>query len=601
MINVISTLVEQHSAVLGLFVLISLLAGFLSERFPPVVIAIAGVGVMLLLGILEAADLVASFANPAPVAIAALFVLSGALVRTGVIDAMIALVLRRAAVRPRLVVGEVLGATLGSAALVNNTPVVLILTPVMKRLAATIGVTATKLLIPLSYVAILGGTLTLIGSSTNLLVDGVAQEMGQPAFGIFEITGVGLVAVTSGIVTLVLLGPRLLPDRKQTDLEETEDHACLSELTVMEQSELIGRMIGSVAALTPPRIRLLAVKRGGVIRREKLEQLELQRGDRLVVSASPHELASLAAGRDFLVGTGGLSGGSDLSQERRPSDIQLFEATLGPTHPSIGHRLAEIPMLSRLPIRILGIARARHLPGPDLRNARLRPADILLIAARPRELQELRENVHLLGVSAAETRPYRRGKAPVAIGSLAAAVLLAAFGVLPIAASAVLAVAVILVTRCIDPEEAWQSIDGNVLVLIFAMLAVGSGLQHAGSIELVADAMAPLLFGAPYFLILLAIYGVTWILTETVTNNAVAVVMTPLVIALAGELGIDPRPLIVTIMFAASASFATPIGYQTNTIVYAAGNYRFSDFLRLGVPMTLVVGVASCTAIYWLF
>jgi di/tricarboxylate transporter len=213
----------------------------------------------------------------------------------------------------------------------------------------------------------------------------------------------------------------------------------------------------------------------------------------------------------------------------------------------------------------------------------------------------LRENVHQTGMIQADATPFRRSRAPVAILALLGTVIGAAMGIMPIEGLAILAVALLLITRTVDPGEAWASIDGSLLVLIYSMLAIGAGFHQAGSVDLLVVLVAPVLVNAPLLFLIIAIYMFTSLLTEIVTNNAVAVLLTPIVIGLAQQLGIDPRPLIVSVMFAASASFATPIGYQTNTLVYAAADYRFSDFLRIGVPMNLVVGTAASLAIWMLF
>ena len=231
----------------------------------------------------------------------------------------------------------------------------------------------------------------------------------------------------------------------------------------------------------------------------------------------------------------------------------------------------------------------------------LRPADKLLLKGPPAALDELARETNLVSVTAVSSRAYRRSKAPIALGAMALVVILAAFGIMPIELLALIAVAAILVLRCIDADEAWRALDGSILVLIFAMLIVGRGLQGSGAVELVVSVISPLLMVLPGFLALLVIYLLASLLTEIVTNNAVAVVVTPIVIGLAEPLGIDARALVVAVMFGASASFATPIGYQTNTLVYGAGDYRFSDFLKIGVPLNILVGIAATTAIWFFF
>ncbi|MCA1749781.1 MAG: SLC13 family permease [Sphingomonadales bacterium] len=473
----IAYFIDEYQAIIGLVILGVMLVAFIVERFPAAVIALFGACTFLFLGILDSDSLLRVFSNPAPITIGAMFVLSGALLRTGTIDAIASRIVARAAKHPKLATFELfLGAFIASA-FMNNTPVVLVLIPIMARLAEATGVSVRRLLIPLSYICIMGGMMTLIGTSTNLIVDAVAREEGLEAFGIFEITPYGLIAALAGAITLAVFGPMLLPEG----------------------------------------------------------------------------------------------------------------------------RLVDIPFLSRLRVRILGITRHRTLPGPDLPSARMRAADRLLVTGSADAIRRMYENPNLLGVGQTRTREFRRDRAPIAIAALAGVVILAALNIVSIAVAAILAMGAILAARCIDAEEAWGSIDGNVLILIFAMLAVGLGLQRAGSVDLIVQTMVPLLFAAPEWSLIFVVYFLSVLLTEVVTNNAVAVIVTPIVIGLAAQLGVDPRPLVIAVMFAASASFATPIGYQTNTLVYAAGNYRFVHFLKAGLPLTFVVGLTTCCTIAFLF
>lgn len=586
----LTALLGVYRGEIGLLILAIMFVEFVRERYSPTVVSVLGACSYAALGLIDEKGLFSVFSNSAPLTIGAMFVLAGALIRTGTINRAADFVMARAEKHPRLAIVEVMvGATLASAFL-NNTPVVVVLIPIIFKLSQVTGVPLKKLMMPLSIVAVLGGCITLVGTSTNLIVAGIAADQGMDRFGIFAITPYGLAGAVAGLVSLAGLSfllPSDPPAITGTDGGNAQDY--LTELVVRQDSDMIGRKIGSLG-LFGRSAALLGLKRSGEIRRGDLAQEELLAGDHLIVRADGTAVMTLRESGQFELGIAADS-------ETPAREGTVIEAMIAPSHPSIGERLADIPFLHALRVRIIGINRARHLPGPDLHDARIRGADRLLIAGSDDAMRSLRDNPNLMGVDISRTRAFRRRKAWIAVVALAMVIGLAAVNVVSIGIAAFIAVGVILATRCIDAEEAWGAIDGDVLVLIFAMLAVGVALEQAGSVAMMVGWITPLMQVAPHWTLVFIIYFAALILSELLSNNAVAALLTPVTIALAHQLQVDPRPLVIALMIGASACFATPIGYQTNALVYAAGDYRFADFVRIGVPLNIIVGLAVCGAL----
>ncbi len=581
-------------AIVAILTVLAVLGMLALSKIAADLILMAALIFLLVIGILEPKEAFAGFGNTGLMTIAALYIIAAGLRETGAIQ----YITRRVLGQPKTVRGaqfRMLIPTAALSAFLNNTTVVAMLIPAIQEWCKRLKLPPSKLLIPLSYITILGGTCTLIGTSTNLVVSGLLVKSGLPELGMFDITGVGLALLVAGSSFLLLFGNRLLPNSQ--GITEDVDKVREYHVEMVADTALDGKTL-SLAGLTNLGYGYLTeVERQGELTQSPEHDFVLKKGDRLSFIGAPrcaHELRSIA----------GLQPANEAIQRLSVAHYRrrLVEAVVGPEFPFLDMTVEECDFLGYYQAVVLSVARGNkdNLPDKGLHTP-IQIGDTLLLEANKEFANQFRFRKDFLLVSAIEdSSPPNFKKTHLALGILVAMVVLSALEIIPILQAAWLAAGVMLLTRCMNAGLARRSIDFTVLTVIGASFALGEAVEKTGAAKAIAEIVMSNAHLTPVMTLIL-VYVMTAMFTEFITNNAAAVLMFPVAVALAEQSGANVMPFAIAVMFAASASFMTPIGYQTNLMVYGPGGYNAIDFLKIGLPMNILAGLTTIPVIlfFW--
>ena len=569
---------------------------FVTETFTLDVTALLLLSILFLLGYLSPTEAVSGFSNPAVITIAFLFVLSHALQKTGVLEYIVIRV-NRLASRSKVLGTAVYLIAIGiTSAFVNNTAIVAIFMPVTIRLAHTYQVSPSKMLIPLSYAAILGGTLTLVGTSTNLLVNSIYSANGNvEPLGMFEFAQYGVILMSLGLLYLLFFAPRLLPSRTVTSSLTKSYHLCgyLTEMKIVEGSPLLGKTCLERGINYNYDVMVLDILRDKQLITRIIRRTPLKIGDILFVRGTLENFLRMKEIEKVALLTDEKLTQSELEQE----DNVLVECLLTDQSELVGRSLMSSNFRQQFGAFILAIRREGDIFRKRIAHVILQAYDTLLVYGPIKKIEGLSDKADFIVLGEVEAELRKQRFWWVSIIVILGAVILATLGIMPIMKGAIIGVAFLLALKVLTPQESYQSVHWQVIVLIAALIPVGLVIQNTGTAEWIGMIISDIArMSSPKWhahILLALIYLITMILTEVSSNAATAIIMTPIAIAVSGQMGFDSRPFIFAVAFAASASFITPVGYQTNLMVYGPGGYKFSDFIRVGFPIAILFWISA--------
>ncbi len=550
--------------------------------------------------VLAPSDFFLGFGNRALIAVSALMIVGQGLISTGALEPVGRLLARLWRRSPALSLLLTLVLTAFLSAFINNTPIVVLMLPILIGVAVKTGMSPSGSLIPMGFASIIGGMSTTIGTSTNLLVVNVAADMGMERFNMFDFAGPALVSGVVAILYLWLVAPRLLPQRVPP-MNRGVSRVYTAQIRLNANSPVVGRSLADAITRSGENIKVESIQRGKGVFINPLPDVKLRGGDRITTSDTQQNLREFARllGGTLYSGEHEVDASHPLSAEGQ----QIAEVAVTPGSRLNGVRIGNAGLLTRFKLRLLAFNRFKGMEereSPGLDETRLRAGDVLLVQSTLKNLADLKQSSDFLILDGSIKLPKAR-KAPIALAVITGVVALAALRIMPIEISALLGCLVLILTGCLNWKDAMHALSTQVILIIVASLAMGMALLKTGGADYLANLFVHITFGAPPAVVLMSLMLMMSVLTNVVSNNAAAVIGTPIAIGIAQQLGLPLEPFVLAVIFGANLSFATPMAYQTNVLIMNAGGYKFGDFVRVGVPLTIITWLMLSGVLIWAY
>jgi di/tricarboxylate transporter len=559
---------------------------FVTEKIPVDLTAVIVMGILLLSGIISPSEGLSGFSNTATVTVAAMFIVSAALTKTGAVEYLG--VLSSKIFKYNFWFGLIITMIFVGAvsAFINNTPVIAVFIPILLSIAADNKISPAKLLMPVSFASMFGGVCTLIGTSTNILVSSIAEQHNQPAFSMFEFTSLGITFFAAGMIYMIFFGVNLIPKRKYKGelIEKYNMGDYLTDIILLPEAKSVGKRLADCPLVQDLEIDVLEVIRNNKRLLRSPSEIILEANDLLRVRCDIKQIQKLKDRVGVVLKSDFELHDADFETE----NLKLVEAIVAPNSNLIGKTIKSSRFRNVYRANALAIRQRGQLLQKDLISIVLKAGDAILLEVRKEDYSLLRTNKDFVIVSDIDIPKFRRDKILLVLLIAAGIIAFAALEILPIMVSAIIGCIFLILTKSISLEEAYRAIDWKVIFLLGGILSLGIALEKTGTALFVSDKMVGAIGYLGPVALVAAFYLLTSLLTETMSNNATAILLAPIAITVAESMGISSRPLLMAVAFAASASFMTPVGYQTNTMIYGVGQYKFSDFIKVGGPLNFI-------------